>query len=69
MPLPKDVSRLLGTWKLRSYEREEIATGRQHDRFPDLGGNTLTITTAPYRNYLDGKKARSILVWNKVTPR
>jgi hypothetical protein len=26
----------------------------------------LTITTAPYRSYLDGTMGRSILVWNKV---
>jgi hypothetical protein len=136
---------VLGTWKLRSYEREETATGRRHDQFgerPDgylgyaadgrmyaifirqdraaprdvvpteeegvqllgsmvayagtytlgdkqvthhidiswnqgwtgtdqvrffeLDGNTLTITTAPYRSYLDGKEGRSILVWDRV---
>jgi len=26
----------------------------------------LTITTAPYKSYLDGSMGRSILVWNKV---
>jgi Lipocalin-like domain len=146
--LTQDASRLLGTWKLHSYEREEIATGRRHDQFgprpdgylgysPDgrmyaifirhdrvaprdvvptdeegvqligsmvayagtytlgqnqvvhhidiswnqgwtgtdqvrffeLEGETLTITTAPYRSYLDGKEGRSILVWDKVPAR
>ena len=136
---------VLGTWKLRSYEREETASGRRHDQFgahpdgylgyaPDgrmyaifirqdraaprdvvpteeegvqllgsmvayagtytlgdkqvthhidiswnqgwtgtdqvrffeLDGDTLTITTAPYRSYHDGKEGRSILVWDKV---
>jgi hypothetical protein len=136
---------VLGTWKLRSYEREETETGRRHDQFgahpdgylgyaPDgrmyaifirqdrvtphdvvpteeegvqllgsmvayagtytlgdkkvthhidiswnqtwtgtdqvrffeLDGTTLTITTAPYPSYLDGKQGRSILVWDKV---
>jgi hypothetical protein len=31
-----------------------------------LEGDVLTITTAPYRSYLDGTMGRSILVWNKV---
>jgi hypothetical protein len=26
----------------------------------------LTITTAPYKSYLDGSMGRSILVWDKV---
>jgi pimeloyl-ACP methyl ester carboxylesterase len=147
-PLTQNANQVLGTWKLRSYEREEIATGRRHDQFgaqpdgylgyaPDgrmyaifarhdrvmpadvvptdeegvqllgsmvayagtytlgdkqvvhhidiswnqgwtgtdqlrffeLDGNTLTITTAPYRSYRDGKEGRSILVWDKVPDR
>jgi hypothetical protein len=32
-----------------------------------LEGDTLTITTAPYKSYLDGTMGRSILVWNKVS--
>lgn len=31
-----------------------------------IEGHTLTITTAPYKSYLDGAMGRSILVWNKV---
>ena len=140
MPLVDNANRVLGTWKLQSCEREEIATGRRHDQFgahpdgylgyaPDgrmyaifvrqdrlaprdvvpteeegvqllgsmvayaatytigekqvvhhidiswnqgwteLDGDTLTITTAPYRCYLDGKDGRSILVWHKVADR
>jgi hypothetical protein len=146
--LTPDASKLLGTWKLRSYEREDIATGRRHDQFgekpdgylgysPDgrmyaifirqdritpldvvptdeegvqllgsmvayagtytlgdkkvvhhidiswnqgwtgtdqvrffeMDGDRLTITTAPYRSYLDGREGRSILVWDKVPAR
>ena len=29
----QDASKLLGTWKLHSYEREDLATGRRHDQF------------------------------------
>jgi hypothetical protein len=146
--LTPDAGKLLGTWKLRSYEREEVATGRRHNQFgeqpdgylgysPDgrmyaifirrdritprdvvpteeegvqllgsmvayagtytlsegkvvhhidiswnqgwtgtdqvrffeLDGNRLTITTAPYRSYLDGLEGRSVLVWDRVSPR
>ncbi len=146
--MTQNASRVLGTWKLRSYVREVIATGRRHDQFgakpdgylgysPDgrmyaiftrrdritprdvvpteeegvqllgsmvayagtytlgdkqvihhidiswnqgwtgtdqvrffeLDGETLTITTAPYRSYLDGREGRSILVWDKVPAR
>jgi hypothetical protein len=146
--LTQNASPVLGTWKLRSYEREEIATGRRHNQFGDhpdgyigyapdgrmyamfirhdritprdvvpteeegvqllgsmvayagtytmhekyvvhhidiswnqtwtgtdqvryfdLDGNTLTITTAPYRSHQDGKEGRSILVWDKVPPK
>jgi 3-carboxy-cis,cis-muconate cycloisomerase len=144
-PSTQNASQVLGTWKLRSYEREEVASGRRHNqfgehpdgylgyapegrmyaiftrrdriipadvvptdeegvqllgsmvayagtytlgdrqvvhhidiswnqgwtgtdqiRFFDLDGDTLTITTAPYRSYSDGKEGRSILVWDKV---
>jgi 3-carboxy-cis,cis-muconate cycloisomerase len=143
--LTQNASPVLGTWKLRSYEREEIETGRRHNQFgaqpdgylgyaPDgrmyaifarhdriapadvvptdeegvqllgsmvayagtytlgdkqvvhhidiswnqgwtgtdqlrffeLEGDTLTITTAPYRSYRDGKEGRSILIWDRV---
>jgi hypothetical protein len=148
VPLTHDAEKVLGTWKLRSYVREVIATGGRHDQFghepdgylgyapdgrmyaiftrkdrvtpPDvvpteeegvrmpgsmeahagtytvgekqvihpidiswnqgwtgtdqvrffeLDGDTLTITTAPYRSYLDGQEGRSILVWDKVPAR
>ncbi|MGD0107744.1 MAG: lipocalin-like domain-containing protein [Rhodopila sp.] len=146
--MTQNASLVLGTWKLRSYEREETATGRRHNQFGeqpdgylgyapdgrmyaiftrhdrimpadvvptdeegvqllgsmvayagtytlgekqvvhhidiswnqawtgtdqvryfDLDGNTLTITTAPYKSYHDGKEGRSILVWDKVPNR
>jgi hypothetical protein len=35
-------------------------------RFYKLEGDTLTITTAPYKSYADGQEGRSILVWKKV---
>jgi hypothetical protein len=35
-------------------------------RFYKLGGDTLTITTAPYKSYADEQEGRSILVWKKV---
>jgi hypothetical protein len=44
-------------------------TGTDQVRFFDLDGDTLTITTAPYRSHQDGKVGRSILVWDKVAPR
>jgi 3-carboxy-cis,cis-muconate cycloisomerase len=148
VPLTPNANPVIGTWKLRSYEREEIATGRRHNQFGDhpdgyigyapdgrmyamfiredritprdvvpteeegvqllgslvayagtytmhenyvvhhidiswnqkwtgtdqvryfeLDGNTLTITTAPYRSHQDGKEGRSILVWDKVPPK
>ena len=31
--MTQNASLVLGTWKLRSYEREELATGRRHDQF------------------------------------
>ena len=41
-------------------------TGTDQVRFYTLDGDTLTITTAPYKSYFDGKEGRSILVWTKV---
>src|SRR5713101_3641677 len=41
-------------------------TGTDQIRHFVLDGDTLTITTAPYKSYLDGTMGRSILVWNKV---
>ena len=41
-------------------------TGTDQVRYYNLEGDILTITTAPYRSYLDGKEGRSILVWRKV---
>jgi hypothetical protein len=43
-------------------------TGTNQVRFYKLEGDTLTITTAPYKSYLDGREGRSILVWIKVRP-
>jgi hypothetical protein len=43
-------------------------TGTDHVRFYKLEGDILTITTAPYRSYHDGKEGRSVLVWKKVRP-
>ena len=43
-------------------------TGTDQVRFYKLDGNTLTITSAPSRNFTDGREGRSILVWEKVTP-
>ena len=33
MPLTQNAGKVLGTWKLRSYIREVIRTGRRHDQF------------------------------------
>jgi hypothetical protein len=41
-------------------------TGTDQIRHFVLEGDTLTITTAPYRSYLDGALGRSILVWTRV---
>jgi hypothetical protein len=40
-------------------------TGTDQVRFYELNGDVLTITTAPYRSYHDGREGRSILVWRK----
>jgi hypothetical protein len=34
-------------------------TGTDQVRFFELDGDTLTITTAPYRSYHDGREGRS----------
>ena len=41
-------------------------TGTDQIRHFVLEGDTLTITTAPYKSYLDGTLGRSILVWTKI---
>ncbi len=41
-------------------------TGTDQVRFYKPDGDTLSITTAPYKSYFDGKEGRSILVWKKV---
>lgn len=41
-------------------------TGTDQTRFFELEGDTLTITTAPYKSYFDGEEGRSVLVWKKV---
>jgi hypothetical protein len=41
-------------------------TGTDQIRHFVLDDDTLTITTAPYKSYLDGSMGRSILVWKKV---
>ena len=42
-------------------------TGTNQIRHFVLEEDTLTITTAPYKSYLDGTMGRSILVCNKVS--
>jgi len=41
-------------------------TGTDKVRFYKLDGNTLTITSAPARNFTDGREGRSILVWERL---
>jgi hypothetical protein len=41
-------------------------TGTDQIRHFVLNGDRLTITTAPYKSYLDGTMGRSILDWNRV---
>ena len=41
-------------------------TGTDQVRYYQLDGDSLTITTAPYRSYQDGRQGRSVLVWKKV---
>jgi hypothetical protein len=44
----------------------EAWTGTDQVRFYKLGGNTLTITSAPNKSPVDGREGRAILVWEKV---
>ena len=44
----------------------QIWTGTDQVRFYKMAGNTLTITSAPNRNPVDGREGRSILVWEKI---
>jgi hypothetical protein len=41
-------------------------TGTDQVRYYQLKGDMLTITTAPYMSYQDGRQGRSVLVWRKV---
>jgi hypothetical protein len=41
-------------------------TGTDQIRHFVLNGDRLTITTAPYKSYLDGTMGRSILDWSRV---
>jgi hypothetical protein len=41
-------------------------TGTDQVRYYDLSGGMLTITTAAYRSYQDGRQGRSVLIWKKV---
>ena len=41
-------------------------TGTDQFRYYHLNGDVLTITTAPYRSYQDGRQGRSVLIWEKV---
>ena len=43
-------------------------TGKDQVGFYKLDGDILTITTAPYKSYHDGREGRSILMWKKVKP-
>ena len=44
----------------------QIWTDTDQVRFYKLDGNSLTITSAPNRNPIDGREGHSILVWEKV---
>ena len=37
-------------------------------RFYKLDGNTLTITSAPAKSFVDGPESRNILVWERLKP-
>jgi hypothetical protein len=64
-----------GTYQLdgdRMVHHVDIAwnpawTGTDQVRFLDLKDGVLTITTAPYRSYVDGREGRSILTWTKLS--
>jgi Lipocalin-like domain len=43
-------------------------TGTDQVRFYKLDGDTLTITSAPAKNFTDGREGRSILVWERLRP-
>jgi Lipocalin-like domain len=43
-------------------------TGTEQVRFYKLDGDTLTITSAPAKNFTDGREGRSILVWERLRP-
>jgi hypothetical protein len=43
-------------------------TGTDQVRFYKLDGNTLTITTALNKSFVDGRESRSILVWERLAP-
>ena len=43
-------------------------TGTEQVRFYKLDGDTLTITSAPAKNFTDGCEGRSILVWERLRP-
>ena len=44
----------------------EAWTGTAVVRFYKLEGNTLTITTAPYKSTDDARDGRTVAVWEKV---
>ena len=44
----------------------ETWTGTDQVRFIKIEGNTLTITTAPFKIPQDGREGRGVLVWEKV---
>jgi 3-carboxy-cis,cis-muconate cycloisomerase len=62
VPLTQNASQVLGTWKLRSYEREEIATGRRHDQFGAKPDGYLGY--AP-----DGRMYAMFIRQDRITPR
>ena len=43
-------------------------TGTEQVRFYKLDGDMLTITSAPAKNFTDGREGRSILVWERLRP-
>jgi hypothetical protein len=44
----------------------EAWTGTEQIRFFKLEGNTLTISTPPFKRPQDGREVRSVLTWEKV---
>jgi 3-carboxy-cis,cis-muconate cycloisomerase len=55
-------NQVLGTWKLRSYEREELATGKRHNQFGDHPDGYLGY--AP-----DGRMYAMFIRQDRITPR